>query len=317
VTRWFKLARVGLAAFLVAGTASACRDAAAPIPRAPLAVVTGVDVVPSRTFDGLPVPEAARAREVAARVLEASGTFVTSAGAFVPDAARYRASVTIVEANPGGAWRGRARVVVEMSLRADPRPEGSTVELRARGEADGEATTRGGVLQELAERAVERAAERLVQRHALAARPAAELLPMLADATVDAELKRWLVELLGERRAGEAVPAIAPLLRSDDPATARGALLALARIGHPAAVAPLVDLMDLEDDTLTREVVDAVATIGGADAQAFLFTLSTGHPTVRIREAASAALATVERRAGHAVTAAVDAPAETAIRGGR
>lgn len=113
----------------------------------------------------------------------------------------------------------------------------------------------------------------------------------------DKRLRMFAIAQLGERRAPEAVDALGALL-TDERAVdeALRVVGALVSIGDERAVAPLIELTRRKPPGFVRQIVFAVASIGGGLAEGFLVTLASGHSDPIVQRDASDALAELKRR---------------------
>lgn len=153
-------------------------------------------------------------------------------------------------------------------------------------------------------------------------------LPTAASAAAAEAFMQALTALDGavrdrERPSAELVQA----LSSPDPERAWAALVRLAERRHPAAFAPLVAalreadeeralealslLVTLDDERASRTIIEvaearggglffealaALGSVGGVDAEAYLFTVAEGHQDPRVRGRAKEALGLATRR---------------------
>lgn len=143
----------------------------------------------------------------------------------------------------------------------------------------------------LVERAVVAAARDLALVGELETAPEAAVVARLQDAGAAGVARLRAIEAAGARRLIGAVPALVALV--PDPELGPRATGALVAIGDPRAVGALIE--SARDRPLVS-IVYAVAQIGGKEAEAWLFTLTSGHPAPAIRDAAREALAELERR---------------------
>jgi hypothetical protein len=115
----------------------------------------------------------------------------------------------------------------------------------------------------------------------------------------DEDLRDEAMRLAGERREKAAVPSLIKRLKSDDHAVRDHAIGALAAIGDQRAVRPLTEVARFRDLTDLPKVLDALATIGGPEARAYLQFVADGHDSQEMRDLAKQALTHLERRAPH------------------
>lgn len=206
---------------------------------------------------------------------------------------------------PDRLWR---EVEVGLELRALDRVAADAGEVRlggARYAAWGRAAENVGVFDDdaaLVERAVGEAARDLAEVIRLEVLPDAAVVAQIVEGQGLA--RRRAVEAAGARRLGSAVAALVALV----PDTALGgpATGALVAIGDPRATEALIE--SARERPLVS-IVFAVAQLGGTQAEAWLFTLSSGHPDPHVRAAAVEALAELERRASRRGPAPAPSPA--------
>ena len=88
------------------------------------------------------------------------------------------------------------------------------------------------------------------------------------------------------------------MVRNEDeaPTLVLMAIGALVELKDPRAVGPLIEAGRRKNSAYVAQVVYAVAQLGGREAQAYLFTISSGHPDPALREAAKEALQELEKR---------------------
>jgi HEAT repeat protein len=115
----------------------------------------------------------------------------------------------------------------------------------------------------------------------------------------DPRVRDHAVRVLADRRgaAAAAVPALVARLKDEDPRVVHRTVGALAQIGDPRAVGPLIDLSRNGDPSLAARVARLIGDIGGPEAEGYLLTLEAGHPDPRVRKAAREALADMRARA--------------------
>lgn len=115
-------------------------------------------------------------------------------------------------------------------------------------------------------------------------------LELIADlSSADPRRRDFAVHLLAERKNAAAVPALIERLKDPDREVAMKAVGALGAIGDPKAVPALIEMSQTRDPQFLIALIDVVAGLGGKDAEAFLFTLASGHPDKPIRHAAQEA----------------------------
>jgi hypothetical protein len=106
------------------------------------------------------------------------------------------------------------------------------------------------------------------------------------------------VRLLVERRSPRVLPVLLQRLKSDDLASLRATMGLLVELRMPEAVDPLIEATRQRGPIVAREVVFAVAAIGGDDAEAYLDLLASGHDDAVVRASAEQALRELRSRRG-------------------
>ncbi len=158
----------------------------------------------------------------------------------------------------------------------------SEVEVPNKGAADVDALTLQALSAAIDEVGLARSAEGL---------PTDELIARLANPASSASLRRQAVQVLGTRKAKDAVPALQDVLLGDDKELANDALRALTSIGDPRAVDAIITYADGKSTLARKAAINAVKVMGTKKGEAWLFTLSTGHPDPDVQSAAQSALA--------------------------
>lgn len=145
--------------------------------------------------------------------------------------------------------------------------------------------------------AVEAAAKYIGVEVALASAPDAAVLAQIDDA--DAQVKSRAIRAARSRRLSAAVPALIKILDSEeaDQEVIIQTIGALIDIGDPAAVGPLIDSARRRPPQYLGQIIFGVAQIGGKQAEAYLFTVSSGHQDPAIRRSAADALRELSERA--------------------
>ena len=122
---------------------------------------------------------------------------------------------------------------------------------------------------------------------------------LIADlGSPDPRLRDFAVRVLADRKNAAAVPALMERLKDPDREVAMKAVGALGSIGDPRAVPALIEMGQTRDPQFVIALVDVVAQLGGKDAEAFLFTVASGHPDEAVRRAAQEAQERLKADAG-------------------
>ena len=120
---------------------------------------------------------------------------------------------------------------------------------------------------------------------------------LLKDLTdPDARIRDYAIRVLADRRSPAAVPHLIARLQDPNPEVARRAAGALIAIGDRRAVTPLIDMTRHRRPEDAGPILYAIASLGGPEAEAFLFTLESGAPDEETRRAAKGAYDDLVRR---------------------
>jgi HEAT repeat protein len=112
----------------------------------------------------------------------------------------------------------------------------------------------------------------------------------------DARARDYAIRVLADRRSPAAVPQLIQRLTDPNPDVSRRAAGALIAIGDRRAVGPLIELTRRKRPEEVGPILYAIASLGGPEAEAFLFTLESGSPDEEVRRAAQGAYADLLRR---------------------
>lgn len=120
---------------------------------------------------------------------------------------------------------------------------------------------------------------------------------LLADLSSPApRVRDYAIRVLADRRSPVAVPQLIARLQDADPDVSRRAAGALIAIGDRRAVPPLIELTHRRRAEDVGPILYAIASLGGPEAEAFLFTLESGSPDEDIRRAAQGAYADLQHK---------------------
>lgn len=161
---------------------------------------------------------------------------------------------------------------------------------------------RAANLDALQAEALQAAMDEVVVARSAADLPSSELIARLEGPNSSAALKRQAIQALGSRQEKAATPALARVLLGPDRELANTALRALTDIGDPNSVDAIIEYADGKPALIRKQAIEAVRALGTHKGQAWLFTLSTGHPDPDVQNAASTAFA--------ALASVDDAPAK-------
>jgi hypothetical protein len=150
-----------------------------------------------------------------------------------------------------------------------------------------DAQSRGAAFESALGGAMREAATSLVWQMEARKKQDADLLRDLASP--DARLRDYAIRALADRRNPAAVPYLIARLDDDSILMVRRAMGALVAIGDRRAVRPLIELTRRRPPQLVAEIIYALASLGGPEVEAFLYTLESGAPDEEVRRAATEA----------------------------
>lgn len=113
----------------------------------------------------------------------------------------------------------------------------------------------------------------------------------------DSRVSEFAIRALAERRNPIVVDALLEKLRSNDGIEVRRAIGALVELREKRAVPVMIELARNRDASFLREIVYALGAIGGEEAEAYLFTVASGHDQPEVQAAAEQAMAELRARA--------------------
>ena len=297
---------LGLFGLLALGACHHRETTAAP-PPAPKPTLGKVDVQIAAPPDGnTPHLEAGPLEQALRERLLATGLFAPG-GAVANFGARV--GTEVVEA---GAV-GEARAVVGLQLddgRADA-PDGVSFKLEGRGSEryplpkptrkgpGGQAPDRAAILNRLVLRIAGDLIDGTVARRQLERGP-----PAVVHAALQADggvLRDDAIRAVGERKLRDEVPTLLKLLSDPDERTRDAALGSLIALGDRRAVSELTRTRSLRDRHEMRKMIEAIAILGGQEADQYLSFVAATHDDDEIRAAAATARARLQRRENDAV----------------
>lgn len=146
--------------------------------------------------------------------------------------------------------------------------------------------------RELARRAIEDTAHSLGAQLRLSGVPSRDLLALVSNAKKEADLRSVALRILAQRKEVSVQPlAMAVLKDKHSPTALRDqAIGALVELGDPKTVRPILDSTEFRDPSELGKVLEAVAALGGDEAQRYLEFVSQSHSEERIRQEAKSAL---------------------------
>jgi hypothetical protein len=249
------------------------------------------------------------AAEVQAR-LAATGLFsgaATDGGTGAVTRVRMQLGIESVEVEEKGL--ARARVGLRLDTRPSDAPGAIEEQLEGQGEQPFSIPRRGQAgsarpdSAALYEQLVLRVARDMVdgfaaRRKLREAPPEAVHAALLADG---GELREEAIHTAGQRQLRQEVPILLKMLGDPDEATRDAALGALIAMHERRAVTELTRTRSLRDRREMRKIIEAIAILGGDEAQDYLSFVAQTHDDDEIRAEAAAAKARLDRRAADAV----------------
>jgi HEAT repeat protein len=109
------------------------------------------------------------------------------------------------------------------------------------------------------------------------------------------------IRAVGERKLRDEVPILLKLLSDPDERTRDAALGSLIALGDRRAVSELTRTRSLRDRHEMRKMIEAIAILGGQEADQYLSFVAATHDDDEIRAEAAAARARLQRRESDAV----------------
>jgi HEAT repeat protein len=112
----------------------------------------------------------------------------------------------------------------------------------------------------------------------------------------DKKLAWHAVTLLGQSKQNEALDILCQLLLDNDEPLSNLTINALIQIADQKSVPCIIEYAHRKPAHIRLKAILAVEKLGGKEAAAWLFTLSTGHNDRKVRNAAKKALRSVESK---------------------
>jgi hypothetical protein len=196
-----------------------------------------------------------------------------------------------VKAGRAGSW---AEVGVRLALRRKVESVGHRYDVTGLGEVEVQQGDRHRAMRRALEKALAAVAEAAHLQLQALTRPDGELL---AELNGRGPGRDYALRVLAERQNPAVAEALIDRVKNDeDPDRVREAMGALAEMREARAVRPLIEATRGREPAFVREVVFALAQIGGQEAMAYVFTVAQGHDDPAVRDAANKALHELEQR---------------------
>lgn len=213
-------------------------------------------------------------------------------------------------------WQLTVRLAQLTERTADPsqptqkaRSAGVSLQLRALGPVQGERSTysadlllartenEGTPIEALVQDALRAAGDRLMRFRSVQRADETEVVAALNDD--DEAVRTVAIQTAAERRLEAAIPVLIERLKAPDQGGQAVVSIvgALASMQARQATDAIIDTARRQNRSYLVPLLYALAQLGGRKAQAYLFTVQSGHPDPVVKRAASEALAELERRA--------------------
>jgi hypothetical protein len=285
------------------GTVPACRRGRAPAsaPKPALGQIVVRDVTPSEhapeTIDGVLLERGLRQRLLATALFSSA-----PADAGPGPVAELHVRVDTEPVEVGARGEARARVHLRLDTRPPDAPGALTFELEGRGTQayavprSPSSFSRSAILGALVLRVASDLVDEFAARRRLYDGPEESVhAALMADG---GDLRDEAIRAAGARRLGGEAPVLLKLLGDPDESTRDAALGALIALHDQRAVAELTRTRSLRDRHEMRKIIEAIAILGGQEADDYLSFVAASHDDDEIRAAAAAARARLERREG-------------------
>ncbi len=157
----------------------------------------------------------------------------------------------------------------------------------------------GSSWQSLWDQGLDKGLGRLHEVITLSKAPLKEVLTQLKPDAKD-HLRKYAIDEVAHRKLQEAVPALAKLLESDQTHEKEALLIVgtLLQLKAQSISESLISSAKARSPQYLVQMIFALGQLGGRGAEAYLFTVQSGHASPEVREAAKSALAELEARAG-------------------
>jgi hypothetical protein len=282
------------------GMVAACKGCGEPkstalAERPSLAEVTVKPIAPSH-FQGMEIK--LDQEQIAAKVkktLEGAGIFAA------PEAKRPAAKVSfeveMVSADESAEAEIGAKVRLRVAVRPTLEPPRFSEDVAAMGQATllskGDADQARAAFQHLAERTVEDLLHAYVARQKLWDGGMREIVAALNS--TDNDLCVEALRIVAVRNLRGEIPTVLSLLSNDDENVRDASLGALVALRERSAVKALAESRPMRDAREMRKILDAIATLGGREAQEYLSFVAETHDDEEIRTMARAAMVRLSR----------------------
>ncbi|MFO0724658.1 MAG: hypothetical protein U1E65_12825 [Myxococcota bacterium] len=196
--------------------------------------------------------------------------------------------------DPSQVFREAIATVDLFPLASDPKKH---ERVRHRGEASlGENMPQKSSFEPLVERAIAAAVKDVETGVAIDEATDAEVLKAVGSS--DRRTKARALDAVRDRKLSAGLDALLKILADDEeePEMVMKAIGGLVAIKDQRAVGPLIDSARRRPTIYLGQIIFGVAEIGGKEAEAYLFTVASGHPDPDIKSSAERALDELQHR---------------------
>jgi hypothetical protein len=192
--------------------------------------------------------------------------------------------------------KARLRVSIRPERGAEPRFAEDTAGMGQTQLLEGGDIDEGAIFERLAERTTSDLVRAYLRRQKLWESDVPSLRAALADS--DTETRLEAIRIVGAREIHALAGPIVQLLSDEDEDIRDTALGALVAMREPGVVKALADSHQMRDAREVRKVIDAIATLGGREAEEYLGFVAETHDDEEVRDMAKNALERLRSRTG-------------------
>ncbi|HEX7498847.1 MAG TPA: HEAT repeat domain-containing protein, partial [Polyangia bacterium] len=212
-------------------------------------------------------------------------------------AAKVSLEVEMVSTSESAEPEIGAKVRLRVAVRPSVSPARFAEDVAAMGQAPlskGDVDEARVAFQRLAERTVEDLLLAYVARQKLWDSDAPEIASALNSA--DNDLRVEGLRIVAARNLRSEIPTVLRLLSDEEENVRDAALGTLVALRERSAVKALAESRQMRDAREMRKILDAIATLGGREAQEYLSFVAETHDDAEIRAMAKAAVERLSRR---------------------